>query len=133
MENKDIMLHPEKISFKRRCIKVKDIVYGECRIPYKEIIMGYVKIWSQESGGCHKPEIIDITEDTDGDLILYDYRHCCFHIQTDLVSETAGAMLGELTMHAPYILAGGQEWFDEHNEEQFAEIGEMVEIMRGCV
>ena len=42
-------------------------------------------------------------------------------------------MLEELTMHAPYILAGGQEWFDEHDEKQFSEIGKMVGIMQGCV
>ena len=133
MENKNVILRPEKISFKRSYLGIKDTTYGNRRIPYEEIVLGYLKVPDQESGGCYKPELTEITENMDGDLILYDYRHCCFQIKTDLVSETAGAMLGELTMHAPYILAGGQEWFDEHDERQFAEIGEMVEIMRGCV
>ena len=131
MEN--VILHQEKISLKRSYIGIKDTRYWNRRIPYKEIILGYLKVWDRESGGYYKPEITEVTRDMDGDLILYDYRHCCFHIRTDLVSETAGAMLGELTMHAPYILAGGQEWFDEYDEKQFAEIGKMVEIMQGCI
>ena len=133
MENRNITLHPEKISFRKSYVGIKDAAYGNRRIPYKEIVLGYLRVRDQESGGYYKPEITDITRDMDGDLILYDYRHCCFHIRTDLVSETAGAMLGELTMHAPYILAGGQEWFDEYDEKQFAEIGKMVEIMQGCI
>lgn len=131
--DKKVTLRPEEIRFKKKYMEIRDSQYGICRIPYKEMVLAYINVRDEESDRCYRPDITEITKNMGRDLILYDSQHCCFNIQMDLTEKTAGAVLGELTRHAPYILAGGQEWFDEEDKEQFFRIGEMVEIMRGCV
>lgn len=132
VDSKNIVLQPKEISFKRKYMKIKDLQYGNYRIPYEEIVLAYLSAEDAESGGYYKPGIADITRDMDGDLVLYGCRRDRFTIHTDLLKETAGVMLEELAIRAPYILVGAQDWFDEEDEEQFSQIGEMVEIMRGC-
>ena len=46
--------------------------------------------------------------------------------------KAAGEVLLELSTYAPYILIGKQTWFDAEDEEDFAEISDMVELMYRC-
>lgn len=49
-----------------------------------------------------------------------------------MTGKTAGEILSELSVCAPYILIGRQTWFDENDRNAFDEIAGMVELMREC-
>lgn len=129
-QDQSLTWRPEKIRFTRTCIKMMDSVQGGCRIPYKELVRAGVEVLDKKSGIWYEPEITEITPGTVGNLIFLDVRHRRFHIKTELTGRTAGDMLSELVMHAPYILIGAQSWFDEEDEEAFSEIKTMTELMQ---
>lgn len=128
----DIILKPEKVCFTKTGIRIMDSRLGRYKIPYRELVLAGIKAADRESGGYYEPEITEITEDTDGELILCDSRNRRFSIRTELTGRTAGNMISELGMRAPYILIGKQDWFDMDDEEAFGEIDSMVKLMRGC-
>ena len=64
------------------------------------------------------------------EILLYDIYRCCWRLQTNLSGKTAGVIFKELAYRAPYILLGGQPWFHIGQEEDFAEIKNMVGLMR---
>lgn len=130
--NLDITLRPESILFTGNCIKIADFNSGKYKISYKEIVLAYLRVRDRESGIVYEPEVIDITTDMEGELIICDSAHCQFRIKTDLTGKPAGALLLELALHAPYILIGAQTWFDQKDEREFKEIKNMVETMRWC-
>lgn len=128
----DIILRPQKILFAKRYIEISGGCSGGYRIPYKKIVLACLRIYDKGTDTYYEPEIVNITSDMEGELFLYDTDHCRFKIKTDLAGKTAGAVLLELAIHAPYVLIGGQTWFDVENEMDFAEIGDMVHLMRWC-
>lgn len=106
-EKSQITLRPEKIQFSSRSMKISDPDHGGYKIPYREIIHVSLMIPGREEGTCYEPEITDITGDMEGDLILCDSKCCKWRIHPELTGMTAGSLLENLTMHAPYILVGG--------------------------
>lgn len=132
MENLEIRIMPEKVLFRENCIIITDSENGRYRILYKDIIYAYIRIQDSDTGECLAPEITDITKETDGELILYDNERRQWIIRTDRTREKAGMLFEKLCIHVPYILAGGQDWFNCSQEEDFKMIGQMAEIMREC-
>lgn len=126
----NIVLQPEKISFAKKCIKITDPRTGSYEIPYRELVLAGIRIRDEETGGFYEPEITEITEDMEGELILRDSGNCRFIIGTEQTGRAAGSMLAELSMHAPYILIGNQDWFDSNDKEAFGEVDGMVKLMR---
>lgn len=129
-EKPDIMLRPQRIQIGRNSIRLVDSGAGRYKIPYKEIVSACICVKDQVSGIYYEPEITDICEGMEGDLIIYDRKHCKWRIQTDLADQMAGGILIQLAVHAPYILLGAQPWFDMEDDEAFSEMISMVETMR---
>jgi hypothetical protein len=131
-KNLNITFKPERVDFTEKCIRIVDSLMGKCRIPYGELVLAGIRIPDRDSGAWFEPEITDITEETDGELYLYNSENCHFRIRTELTGRTAGSMISELSRRAPYILIGKQIWFDREDQEDFEEVGRMVKLMRGC-
>lgn len=130
MENKaGIILKPSGIRFTGSCIKLRDSRSGEYRIPYKDLVLAGIRIYDKFSGSYYEPELTDITKDMEGDLILYDFRHVRWQINTEVSGKRAGALIEELAVRWPCILIGKQTWADIENEGDFEEIGNMVRLM----
>lgn len=132
MENLKTKIMPEKVLFQENSIDVIEPETGKYRIAYEDIVYAYIRIRNREEENCLKPEITEITKETDGELILYDREHRQWVIGTDRVGKKAGTLFEELCIHVPYILAGGQDWFDCSEEKDFEMIGQMVNLMRAC-
>lgn len=130
-ERLSITLKPEKIRFTEHCIKVTDSHAGRYKIPYKNLVQAWIR-GKDGSGALYEPDILDITEDMEGELFFRDSDNCFFEIQTELTGRAAGGMLSELSAHAPYILIGKPDWADPEDEEMYAEISSMVKLMREC-
>ena len=101
-QERKIILRPEKIQFTGNGLRILHSGFDRYTIPYKRIIRACVSIYDRQSGTCYEPEITEIT---------------------------AGAMIEELVMRAPYILIGGG-WFDLDNEEDFDQLTLMTRLMR---
>lgn len=104
----------------------------EYRIFYKDIIWAYISVPDDETGECIKPDIADITDGTNGELVVWDKKRRRWIFRTDQIGETAGSLLEKLCMNAPYIVAGGQDWFDISDKAEFDMIREMVKVKRAC-
>lgn len=130
-ERQNITLKPEKIRFTENCIRMTDSRAGRYKIPYKNLVQVWIR-GKDRTGAMYEPEIMDITEDMEGELLIRDSKNCFFEIQTELTGKTAGGMLSELSMRAPYILVGKPGWIDSENPEVFGEMGSMVKLMREC-
>ena len=112
MKDLETKMIPEKILFRKNHIVMETSQKEKCRIFYKDIVWAYIETKEINSEGIREPGLADITENTKGDLVFYDRLHCRWIVRTDKMNKEAGALLIELCMHAPYIAAGGQEWFD---------------------
>lgn len=135
MNNISMFLRPEEIVFERKYLKLTDIKERQYQIPYEELVCVYLEAYSTEPGEedrLIRPALEDITEDMDGELVMLDCRHCRWNLQTDLSGKTAGAILRELGIRAPYILLGKQAWLDENEEDDFEQAKKMVQTMRKC-
>ena len=132
MKESEIKIEPEKIFFRNSGIMMEVSQNEKCRIPYRDIVWAYVKTGKDGEEKHGEPGLADITESTKGDLIVYDRRHFGWTIGTGRVDREAGALLKELCLHAPYIVAGGQDWFDDSEDTDFGMVEEMVELMRAC-
>lgn len=130
-KNLNIVLQPQKICFAKNCIKITDSRTGSYEIPYRELVLAGIRIRDEETGGFYEPEITEITEEMEGELLLWDSGNCRFIIGTEQTGRAAGSMLSELSLHAPYILIGNQDWFDSNDKEAFGEVDGMVKLMRG--
>ncbi len=127
-----ITLRPEKIQFSSNCIKIVNGGLGRYTIPYSGIIWACVSVYDSQSGTYYEPEITEITKETEGVLHFYDSTHCKWCLQTELTGQTAGSMIEELAMHAPYILIGRSMWFNLEIEEDFDQLAGMTGLMREC-
>lgn len=132
MENMEIKIEPEKVLFQKNLIVIEESKTGRHRILYKDIVFTYIRIRDDKTGEYQALEITDITGRTDGELVLYDREHRKWVIRADRTGQKAGALFEELCIHAPYVLAGGQDWFDCTSKQDFEMVGEMVELMREC-
>ena len=131
MEKKaDISLEIKQICFTGNSINIPDLCSGKHQIFYKEIVFACLHIHDGETGVFYEPEITEITENMEGEVLLYDINRCCWRLQTNLSGKTAGVILKELAYRAPYILLGGQPWFHIEQKEDFAEFTNMVGLMR---
>lgn len=130
-ENLNITLKPEKIRFTENCIKITDSHFGKYKIPYENLVQAWIRK-NDETGAAYEPEITDITEDMDGELLFRDSENCCFEIQTEQTGRPAGGMLSELSIHAPYILIGNPSWINPEDAEEREELNNMVNLMRDC-
>ncbi len=106
-EKSQITLRPERIQFSSHSMKISDPDHGGYKIPYREIVLASLLAPGREEGTCYEPEITDITGDMEGDLILCDSKCCKWRIHPELTGMTAGSLLENLIIHAPYILVGG--------------------------
>lgn len=130
-----MFLRPREIVFGKEYLILTDIKGRRNRIPYEELVFVYLETYSTEPGeeDCLiKPALEDITEAMDGELVMLDCRHCRWNLQTDLSGKTAGAVIRELGVYAPYILLGNQAWLNEKEEDDFDQAKKMVQIMRKC-
>lgn len=125
-----ITLRPERIHLGGSSMKILDSHRGRYKIPYQEIVSAFLSVPDRKTGVYYEPEITDITRDMNGDLILYDTENSRWRIQMDLAESTAGSVLADLAVHAPYILIGRQPWLDVDEEEDFAEAVRMTAVMR---
>lgn len=132
MKELEIRMMPEKILFRKKHMVIVVSAAEKYQIPFSDIVWAYIRTGEDETGESREPELAEITEDTEGELILYDSRHIKWVIRTDKTGRQAGSLLKELCIHAPYIAAGGQDWFDLSEEPDFGMIEEMVSVMREC-
>ena len=123
---------PERIVFGKSFIAAKTPQGERHRIFYKDIIWAYISVPDDRAGCCGNPDIADVTEDMEGTLVVYDKERCRWIFRTDQTGQTAGGLLKELCIHAPYIVAGGQDWFDISNKADFDMIRQMVKVKRAC-
>lgn len=129
MENWETVSIPEKIIFHKSSIVMTEPGAGRHQIPYQNIVLAYIKVWDDDAGSYLEPEITEITPQMDGELILYDKEKKRWVIRTDKAGKKAGALLEELCIRAPYIIAGGQGWFDRSLESDYEMAGQMVGLM----
>ena len=132
MKNLNIILKPTDIQFTEKWVELVDFHTERHLLPYKDIVQAGLRVYNQESEEWYEPEITEITKGMEGDLVVCDNQNCQWIIHTDLMEKTAQAVLSELVMHAPYILVGRQTWVDLGDEDSFAEISDMVDLMRQC-
>lgn len=135
MDNLSMSLMLKNIVFEKEYLKLTDRKEWEYQISYRELVFVYIESYNTESGeegSVTKPALEDITEETDGELVILDCGHCCWKLQTALSGKTAGAILRELGIRAPYLLLGRQAWMDENEEDDFEQARKMVQIMREC-
>lgn len=132
MRESETKIMPGKVLFRKSQIVLEISSAEKYRIPYREIVWAYVRTKGDEPGGGREPELAEITEETEGELIIYDRQRHRWMIGTGRAGKKAGALLKELCIHAPYIVAGGQEWFDHSGEADFSAVEEMVRLMREC-
>lgn len=132
MRESETKILPEKILFRKGHTVLEVSPAEKYRIPYREIVWAYVRTGGDGPDGSREPELADITENTEGELILHDRQRRRWVIGTGRAGRKAGALLKELCLHAPYIAAGGQEWFDHSEEADFSAVEEMVRLMREC-
>ena len=123
---------PERIVFGKSFIAAKTPQGERHRIFYKDIIWAYISVPDDRSGCCENPDIADVTENMEGTLVVYDKEQCRWIFRTDQTGQRAGGLLKELCIHAPYIVAGGQDWFDISNKADFDMIRQMVKAKRAC-
>lgn len=120
----------QSIQFKEDFIEITEITQEKFQLPYDEIIMAYIEIYDNATGEVYRPELADITEDTEGEVILCSLRNCRFRLEAERTGKRAGYILKQLALHAPYILMDSLGWLEEENVEEFAEAERMVSIMR---
>lgn len=132
MKDLENRISPEKIIFRKNHITVKVSQREIYRIFYRDLVWTYIRTFHTQDGNYEEPGIEDITEDTEGELVLCDKMRCSWIIETDQIGQKAGEIMRELCMYAPYVLAGGQDWFDRSEEADFDMISEMVKIRREC-
>ncbi len=132
MEESENRITPERIVFGKNFITAGVSREEEYRIWFKDIVWAYVSA-SDDGTGCYeKPDIADITDDMDGDLVIFDKRRCRWVLRTGGSGQTAGSLLKKLCIHAPYIVAGGQDWFDITEKADFDMVRQMVKVKRAC-
>lgn len=132
MEESEKRVTPERIVFKKSFISARVSLWEEYRIFYEDMVWAYVSVPSGEAEDVQRPDIADITEDVKGDLVVYDRKRCRWVFETDRISQTAGNLLKRLCFYAPYIVAGGQDWFDITDKAEFDMIRQMVKVRRAC-
>lgn len=125
-----VSIQAEKIDCEKGYIKVSDDRRMELCFPYKEIIVAYIEIFDSKKDIFYRPEIMELTEEMTGNLVLYDSKFVRFEIHLEQTEKTAGMILKQIALHASYIFLSYQPWLDERDEERFTEIKEMVSIMR---
>ncbi len=128
----EIVLNAQKIQFTGSGVTIKSYPSGVYRIPYKKMTYAYLRACDRESGRYWEPELAEISKDLDGEFVIYDSDRRQYRIRTKQSGKTAGFLLTELAMHAPYILLGKQQWFDEEDEGAFMEIESMVHLRHQC-
>lgn len=108
-QEKNITLKPEKIQFHSNGIKILGSESDSYMIPYNGIIKACVSVYDKQSGIYYEPDVMEITGEMEGDLLLYDSARRKWRLQTELTGQKAGTMIKELLMRAPYILIGGAD------------------------
>ena len=132
MEASENHITPERIVFGNRCIAAEAPQGKKYRIFYKDIVWAYIVVPGNGDRDCIKPDIADITDGTEGELVVWDKKRCRWIFRTGVSGETAGSLLKKLCMYAPYIVAGGQDWFDISDQAEFDMVCRMVKTRRGC-
>lgn len=132
MEESEKRIAPERIVFGESFIAAKAPQGEKYRVFYKDIVWAYIDVPDDKNGGCIKPDIADITDDTEGEFVVWDKKRCRWIFRTDLSGQTAGSLLKKLCVHAPYIVAGGQDWFDITEKADFDMVRQMVKVKRAC-
>lgn len=132
MEESEKRIAPERIVFGKSFMTAMAPQGEQYRIFYKDVVWAYIGVPDDETGSCIKPDIVDITDGTEGELVVWDKKRCRWIFRTDQGGETAGSLLKKLCMNAPYIVAGGQDWFDISDKAEFDMIREMVKVKRAC-
>ncbi len=132
MEESENRITPERIIFGKSFITAKAPQSERYRIFYKDIIWAYISVPDDRTGDCENPDIADVTEEMEGTLVVCDKKRCRWIFQTDRTGQTAGSLLKKLCIHAPYIVAGGQDWFDITQTADFDMVRQMVKVKRAC-
>ena len=133
MEESENRITPKRVVFGKNSITAKVSREEEYRIWFKDIIWAYVASAPDDGTGLYgKPDIADITDDMDGALVIFDKKRCRWVLRTGLSGQTAGSLLKKLCIHAPYIVAGGQDWFDITQKADFDMVRQMVKVKRAC-
>lgn len=133
MEEVEKRIEPDRVIFGKSFITAEKSQGERYRIFYKDIIWAYVSVPNGRMEDCEKPDIADVTEDMEGELVVCDKKRCRWVIQTDRSGQAAGGLLKRLCLNAPYIVAGGQDWFDISNKQDFDMIRQMVKVKRACI
>lgn len=118
------------IQFKKNSVKMTDISNQKFQIPYDVIVMAYIENEDKKTGEIHRLEFTDLTEEADGEVILYDCHHCQFRLRVEGTGRKAGYILKQLALHAPYIMMDSGGWLEEDDEMEFAEAEWMVSLRR---
>ena len=77
---------------------------GVGRFPYRNMAYAYLCICDKAEKMYWEPELVELGRDVDGELILYDSDCRRYRIRTKRLRRTAGSLLIDLAIHAPYIL-----------------------------
>lgn len=138
MEFVNILLQATQLEIDEAALRIVDMQQNRYVIPHEEIVLAYVAVYEGEIMGkgmrdCYIPEIMDMTKDMAGILVIYNRQQNCFKIGMDSIKTmTAEWVIDKLTQYAPHALFGFQPWMNEYDGGQFEEILEMVDIMKEC-
>ena len=69
------------------------------RIPYKEIVYTYIRIWDDKEEQYLTPEIADITRKMEGEWIFHDRENRKWTILTHRLEERAGLLFRTAEPH----------------------------------
>lgn len=133
MEDFEKRIEPDQIIFGKSFMTAEKSQGEKYRIFYKDIVWAYISVQNDRTGCWEEPDIADVTEDLDGELVVCDRKRCRWVMQTDRSGQTAGSLLKKLCISAPYIVAGGQDWFDISKKPDFDMVRQMVKVKRACM
>ena len=94
-------------------------------IPYSELIIVYLAVKDNYSGGIYMPDITEITPDMDGFIMIYG-RAAEYELHTYKTHKTAGELFIEMAAHAGQGLFGYEQWIEEIRRDAFEEAGDMM-------
>lgn len=118
------------VSFRKSSVRMTDTGNAEIRFPYRKLVAAYLEVWEKGTGKLEHPGMAEVTEELEGSLVLLDGEFRRIRIHPVGKGKTAGAVLKQLAIHAPYLFLEYMPWMDQGDVLEFCRIQEMVAVMR---
>ena len=118
------------VSFRKSSVWMTDTGNVEIRFPYSELVAAYLEVREKGTRRPGHPDIAEVTEELEGSLVLLDREFRRIRIYPVGRGKTAGAILKQLAIRAPYLFLEYMPWMDQGDMLEFCRIQEMVAAMR---